>query len=152
MIVDVRVHLKPTQRIIADLGLNKDGDTQRYWTSEVMRRMVRYMPYRTGTTATKLTFIRSSTEIEVAAPHARMLYKGKVMVNAKTGKGPALIPGVGYRYRKGTVLKATDRDLNFDTSKNPLAGPYWDQRMVAAEGDQLIADLQAYVDRKKGKK
>lgn len=152
MIVDVRVQLKPTQRIIADLGLHRDGDTQRYWTSEVMRRMVRYMPYRTGTTATKLTFMRSSTEIEVAAPYARMLYRGKVMVNARTGKGPALIPGIGYRYRKGTILKATDRDLDFDKTKHPLAGPEWDKRMIAAEGGQLIADLQAYVDRKKGKR
>lgn len=149
MIVDIRLNLKPTQQIIADLGLNKNGDAQRYLTAEVMRRMVKYMPYRTGTTATKLTFMRSTTEIETAAPYARMLYNGKVMVNAATGKGPMNIPGVGLRYRKRTVLKAKDRDLQYDTTKNPQAGPLWDRRMMAAEGDQIAAELQAYVDRRK---
>lgn len=152
MIIDVRTNLKPVQRMIVDLGLHKDGDAQKHWTMDVMRRMVRYMPYRTGTMATKLTFMRSSTEIETAAPGARMLYHGKVMVDAKTGKGPMNIPGVGLRYKKGTILKVTDRDLQYDQTKNPLAGPKWDQRLVAAEGDQMVADLQTYLDRKKGKK
>lgn len=152
MIVDVRKNLKPVQRMIVDLGLSKDGDAQRFWTMDVMRRMIRYMPYRTGATATKLTFLRSSTEIETAAPYARMLYYGKVMVDSKTGKGPMNIPGVGLRYRKGTILKATDRDIKFDHTKNLLAGPKWDKRLVAAEGAQMVSDLQAYLDRKKGKR
>lgn len=151
MIVDVRVSMKPAQRMILELGVDKNGDVQAQWTNDVMRRMVRYMPFRTGTTATKLMFMRSSTEIEVAAPYARYLYCGKVMVNAKTGKGPMYIPNVGYRYREGTILKATDRDLTYTKTKNPLAGPFWDRTLMTAEGDQMIADLQTYVDRRRRK-
>ena len=35
------------------------------------------------------------------------LFYGKVMVNSKTGKGPALIPGVGYRFPKDSTLMPT---------------------------------------------
>jgi len=37
--------------------------------------------------------------------YARYLYFGNKMVDADTGKGPALIEDVGYRYRKGATLK-----------------------------------------------
>ena len=109
------------------------------------------MPYRTGTLSSlPVKRIISPTEIEVAANYARYQYYGKVEVNAKTGKGPAFIPGVGYRYRKGTVLRATDRDLNYDTTKNHQAGPFWDRRMMAAEKDQIAQDLQDYINRRSG--
>ena len=73
------------------------------------------------------------------------------MVNSATGKGPAFIPGVGYRYRKGTVLKATERDLNYDLTKHPKAGPFWDRRMMASEAAQIAHDIQVYVNRRGGK-
>lgn len=145
----IKVEMKPVNTILTRLGVDKTGDVQMQVTRIVNQRITRYMPYRTGALATKLKYIKSPTEIEVLGPYARMQYLGKVMVNAATGKGPMNIPGVGLRYRKGTILKATDRDLQYDTSKNPRAGPYWDRRMMAAEGDQIVAELQAYVDRRK---
>ena len=74
------------------------------------------------------------------------------MVNAATGKGPAYIPNVGYRYRKGTILKATDRPLTYTTSKNPNAGPYWGRRLMAEEGDAMLQDLKNYVRRREAAK
>lgn len=68
----------PTVGAIVDkLGLDKHGRVQRFLTSEVHRRMIKYMPYLTGTTASKLTRVISDTEIETAAPYARKLYTGK---------------------------------------------------------------------------
>lgn len=122
MKVNVNVHLSDPQQIIIRLGLNQSGDAQRYWTHEVHRRMLKYMPYRTGTTSTKLTRERSPTEIETAAPYARKLYYG---------------------------VKADGQPMTFTRSHNPQAGPHWDRRLVAAEGGQMVADLQAYIDRKK---
>lgn len=147
----IKVEMKPVSTILTRLGVDKNGDVQMQLTRIVNQRITRYMPYRTGALATKLKYIKSPTEIEVLGPYARMQYFGKVMVSAATGKGPMNIPGVGLRYRKGTVLKATDRDLQYDTAKNPQAGPYWDRRMMAAEGDQIAAELQAYIDRRKKK-
>ena len=153
MITRIKVEMKPVNTILTRLGVNKTGDVQMQATRIINQRITRYMPYRTGALSTKLKYIKSPTEIEVAARYATYQYYGKVMVNAKTGKGPAFIPGVGYRYKKGTVLKATDRDLDQKTgTKNDRAGPFWDKRMMAAEGSQIAKEIQAYVDRKAGKR
>lgn len=150
MSTKIKVDMKPVSSILTRIGVDKDGDVQMQTTRIINKRLTRYMPYRTGVLATKLKYIKSPTEIEVIGPYARYQYYGKVMVNAKTGKGPALIPGVGYRYKEGTVLKATDRDLQYDTTKHPEAGPFWDRRMMAAEKDAIVADIQEYI-RRKGK-
>ena len=141
----IKVEMKPVSTILARLGVDRNGDVQMQLTRIVNKRITRYMPNRTGALSTKLKYIKSPTEIEVLAPYAQYQYYGKVMVNAKTGKGPALIPGIGYRYRKGTVLKATDRNLSYDTTKNKLAGPFWDRRMMAAEKSAIVSDIQAYI-------
>lgn len=149
MQVEIKSNFTPVNQMLIELGVNTDGAVQKQWTADVMRRMRRYMPYRTGATATKLTYMRSANEIEVTAPYARYLYMGKVMVDAETGKGPAHIPGVGYRFWRGAHLTATDRPLQYTHDHNPQAGPFWDRTMVAAEGDQMLADLQRFVDGRK---
>lgn len=145
------VDMKPVNTILTRLGVDKNGDVQKFVTMTINKRITRYMPYRTGALSTKLKYIKSPTEIEVLAPYARYQYYGKVMVNAATGKGPAFIPGVGYRYKKGTILRATDRNLQYDKTKNALAGPYWDRRMMAAESGQIAADVQDFARRRRKK-
>lgn len=151
MSTTVKVRVKSVSQILKDHGLEKDGPVQNYWTSIVNRRITRYMPFKSGVLATKLKFQASPTEIVVLGPYARYQYDGVVMVNARTGKGPALIPGIGYRYRKGTVLKATSRPLNYDTTKHPLAGDKWDEQLINNEYDAMIADLKNYVRHREGK-
>lgn len=147
----IKVEMKPVDTILTRIGVDKNGDVQMQVTRIINNRITKYMPFRTGALATKLKRIKSPTEIEVAAPYALYMYYGKVMVNSKTGKGPAFIPGVGYRYRKGTVLKATERDLNYDLTKHSKAGPFWDRRMMASEAAQIAHDIQMYVNRRGGK-
>ena len=147
----IKVEMKPVNTILVRLGVDKNGNVQKFVTNTINLRLTRYMPAsQSEVLSTKLKYVKSPTEIEVLGPYAGYQYYGKVMVNAKTGKGPALIPGVGYRYRKGTVLKATDRDLKHDRTKHPKAGPYWDRRMMAAEKGAIVSDIQAYI-RRKGK-
>ena len=147
----IKVEMKPVDTILTRIGVDKNGDVQMQVTRIINNRITKYMPFRTGALATKSKRIKSPTEIEVAAPYALYMYYGKVMVNSKTGKGPAFIPGVGYRYRKGTVLKATERDLNYDLTKHPKAGPFWDRRMMDSESAQIAHDIQVYVNRRGGK-
>nr|DAH76941.1 MAG TPA: Minor capsid protein [Caudoviricetes sp.] len=148
----IKVEMKPVNAILARLGVNKTGDVQQFVTNTINRRITRYMPFRTGVLSTKLKFVKAPTEIEVLGPYARMMYYGKVMVDSATGKGPAKIPGVGYRFRRGAVLRATDRDLDYDKTKHPRAGPLWDRALMAAEGNQIAAEVQDYVNRKAGKR
>ena len=153
MATKIKVDMKPVNTILTRLGVDKTGDVQMQTTRIINQRITRYMPYRSGALSTKLKYIKSPTEIEVLGPYARYQYYGKVMVNAKTGKGPALIPGVGFRYKEGTILKATDRNLDQKTgTKNDRAGPRWDRRLMAAEGAQIAKEIQDYVDRKAGKR
>lgn len=143
----VKVNSHPVEEILRRKGLDVNGDVQQFHTANVLRRIVRYMPYRTGATI-KLTQAQSPVsqpEINTFVPYARYLHEGKVMVNAATGKGPGVIPGVGPRWRRGTQLKATGRPLTYTLTKNPEAGPHWGQRLQEKEGDAMLMDLKNYV-------
>ena len=149
---EIKVKMKPVEAIIKSHGLATGGDVQRFHTLNALRRVVKYMPYRTGATI-KLTQAQSPVSgdaINTFVPFARYLHEGKVMVNAATGKGPAYIPNVGYRFPKGAQLEATDRPLTYTTTKNSEAGPFWGRRLMAAEGDAMLNDLKNYVRRREG--
>jgi len=128
----VKVKMNPTGRILKDKGLTAGGDVQRFHTANVLRRIARYMPYRTGTTV-KLTMTGANINksyIVTETPYAKYIYYGKAM----EGKAPK---------------KATERDLIYTKTKNPRAGPYWDRALAAAEGAAIRADLQRYIRRKR---
>ena len=149
--IKVRLKLKSVPQVIHRLGLDASGDAQRFHTNNVLKRIKRYMPFVSGSLY-KLTVAQTDINkplIVTAAPQAQYLFLGKKMVNAKTGKGPALIPGVGFRYKRGTVLKPTNIPLNYTKTKNPYAGPRWDKALVANEGKVLVAELQQYIDRRR---
>ena len=128
----VKVNMRPVNVIVARLGADKSGDVQRFVTSTVNRRIGRYMPHLTGVLETKLKYVSSNTEITVNGPYARYQYYGKAM----EGKAPRAV---------------TERDLNYTKTFNPNAGPFWDKRLMAAEGKQIAAEVQRYLNRKAGK-
>ena len=148
----IRIVLPQANQLIRRKGLGADGAVQQFHTQNVLRRIKRYMPFLTGATY-KLTVLQTNIRepyIVTDVPYGKYLYYGKAMVNAKTGKGPALIPGVGFRYRRGTTLKPTQRPLEYTKTKNPMAGPFWDRTLVACEGRALVGDLQKFINRRSG--
>lgn len=141
----IKVQMKPVNVIVNRLGLSRDGDVQMQLTRIVNQRITRYMPYRSSALATKSKImakedserlsegkksITNPTTITVQGPYAKYQYYGNVMVGTK--------PKI-----------ATDKPLTYSKHKHPLAGPKWDQRMMAAEGKQIVRELQEYVDRRK---
>lgn len=131
----ITVDMAPVNQILKSKGLTPGGDVQRFHTQNVLRRIQKYMPYRTG--ATIKTMIAqtdiNNPEIVLDVPHGRYIYYGKAM----EGPPPKTV---------------TDRDLVYTKTKNPLAGPFWDRALKAAEMPQMQADLQRYVNRKAGKR
>lgn len=130
----VKVNMAPVNSILKAKGLTPGGDIQRFHTANVLRRIVKYMPYRTGATI-KLTQIQTNVNVPAIitqAPHAKYIYYGKAMEGAPP-------------------MHVTERDLVYTKTKNPLAGPFWDRALSAAEGAALLSDLQSYVKRKAGK-
>lgn len=118
-------------KIIKDKGLNQTGSVQQFHTANVLRRIKRYMPFRTGMTY-KVTVAQTNIqvpEIVTNVPYGKYLYHGKVMV----GSAPKVV---------------TDKPLAYTTTKNRGAGPYWDKALSAGEGKAMVADLQQYINRK----
>lgn len=123
-----KITVKPHLEIMKNHGLTRGGDVQRFHTVNVIRRIQKYMPYRSGLLI-KLMIAQSPIAepfVRIDAPQARYLYYGKAM----EGKPPKTV---------------TNRNLHYTTTKNPQAGPFWDRRLLAAEKSVMRADLQRYV-------
>ena len=147
---EVTLEMKDLNQIIKNKGLDKGGDAQSFHTQNVLRRIKRYMPFRTGVTY-KMTVVQTDIhkpEIVTDAPYGKYLFYGKVMVDPKTGAA-GFMTSEGWRSRKGCVKVLTERNLKYTRTKNPLAGAHWDRTLVAHEGKALAADLQRYINRRK---
>ena len=147
----IKVDMKPVQSIMNQLGVTARGDVQKFHTANVRRRIQRYMPYRSGASI-KMMIIGSPVDepfIHVNGPFGHYLYEGKVWVDPVTHAAGFLTEN-GWRSRKNVPKVKTDRDIDYDKTKNPEAGPHWDRRLIAAEGQQMQVELQDYIDRRAG--
>lgn len=143
--------LNPINKILKDKGLDANGSAQAFHTNNVMRRMIKYMPYLTGATI-KIMIAQTSIRkpyIILDVPYAKFLYYGKLMVDPKTGAAGFLTEN-GWRSRKGVNKVRSSRDITYTKTKHPLAGPFWDKRLFAAEGSVLVRELQNYIKRRGG--
>ncbi len=147
--MSAKVTINPVSQILREHGLNPGGHVQRFHTSNVLRRIKRYMPYRSGMLIKKTVAATDIAKplIVTPGPEARMLYHGKVMVDPKTGKAGFLTDD-GWKSRRGVAKVPSNRDLVYTTSKNAQAGPYWDRRLKAAEMPVITRELQNYIDRR----
>lgn len=139
----VYLEMNSIDQILKDKGLDPGGDVQIFHTQNVLRRILRYMPYDSGMTI-KVTIAQTNVRrhlIITNTPYARFLYRGKLMVSDVTGSPWA---------RKGETKHAVDTPLVYTKTFNPQAGPYWDQALMAAEGAKLVSDLEDYLRRRRG--
>ena len=124
-------NIKATDILKKERGLQNMGPVQKFIDSECIRLMAPYTPYRNGmleesaTLGTKI----GSGEINQISPYARFQYYGKVMVSPITGSPWAA---------KGEKKILTDRDLQYGTSKHPLAGKMWFDRMVVDHKGEIL--------------
>ena len=109
----------------------------------VMNSMLPFIAFLTGdfareTRAESTVLAGSGRVIAGVPPRGRMLYEGKVMVDAATGKGPANIPGVGPRFHKGAKLKVTSRDLTYSNGRQS----HWFEPAKAADGKVWVKKVK----------
>lgn len=145
----VKLHLPTAAQIIRSKGFGADGAVQIFHTQNVLRRIKRYMPFRTGATY-KITVAQTDIRkpfIVTDTPYAKYLFYGKVMVDPKTGTAGFMTPE-GWRSRRGCTKVVTNRNLEYFKGKNPQAGPRWDRALSANEGAAMVADLQQFIDRR----
>lgn len=109
--------IKPISEIHASLGIEPNGPVQRFFTDTCRKHMDKYIPMDTGALAD--TWDMGADYITYEQPYAHYQYIG---------------------------LSKSGNPLNYHTDKHPLAGPYWDKQMWTAEGEDVIKEVQGYVN------
>ncbi len=119
------IKLNPTSQIKARLGIEPNGRVQKFFTATCAKKMDKYVPFDEGTLAETVIIdgqpTRNVTEntITYEMPYARYVYYGI----SKNGK-----------------------PLNYHTDKHPLAHKYWDKEMWSAEKQDVVKEVQNYVN------
>ena len=117
MLITIEKRIMPASAVIKKLGVDERGKVQRFATEQIRVRMKPYMPWRTGFTATDLTYSDGPSTILVAAPYARYLYNG---------------------------VSPSGKPLNYTRTVNPMAGPRWDRTMAQREGAAIAKAIESY--------
>ena len=111
--------LKPMSEIKRKLELTPNGKVQRFLQSTCYKRMDKYVPLRdTG---------NLRTVVDLSNPQY-IVYE---------------MPYAVYQYR-GVRKDGTHVVRKYTT---PGTGPYWDKRMISAEKNDLLKELQSFIER-----
>lgn len=114
------VKMQPTSVIKARLGLEPNGRVQKFFTNACYKHMDKYVPMSDLESKGNLRTIVDiqPTYIVYESPYAH------------------------YQY-KGVREDGTHQVQHYTT---PGTGPYWDKRMVSAEIQDVVKEVQDYVN------
>lgn len=125
-----------TASLLKAKNLEKGGRVQQAIDKAVIDWNLLYCPMATGTlarSAYSATQIGSG-KVVYPGPYARFQYYGKVMTD-ENGR---------VWVRKGEKKPiVTERDLIYSTDLNPLAGPFWFERMKADHKDDILREAKS---------
>lgn len=107
--------LIPISQIKANLGIEPHGKVQKFFTNTCARHMDKYIPKDTG-------MLRNNIDIQADG----ITYQS---------------PYAHYQY-KGEREDGSHKVKNYTT---PGTGSYWDRRMVSAEIETVVKEVQDYV-------
>ena len=111
------VKMQPTSRIMIHLGIEPNGRVQKIFTTTCRKHMDKYVPMDNGDLRTIISV--KSDSITYESPYAR------------------------YQYY-GVREDGTHKVKNYTT---PGTGTYWDKKMVSAEMQDVVEEVQKYVKR-----
>lgn len=138
-----------TQELKERLGLNPEGRVQQVIDKSVIDWGLQYVPWDTGTLG-KSPYVETkigSGIVKYAGPYARYLYYGEVYgPNIPIFDDNSGEPS-GYWSPPEQEKLPTGRQLQFDTSVNPMAGPFWFEREKADHLQDIIDEARAAVGR-----
>ena len=133
--------LEPDDQLHA-YGLEKGGRVQRAIDEAVIRECTPYVPAspdRTLEFSAQLSTEIGSGEVIWNTPYAHYQYMGIVY-------GPnfqVMIKGsLEWRSYAGRPKHPTDRELTYDKSQNPMAGPRWFERMKADRLNDILDEAR----------
>lgn len=144
MKIKVRFTDFDTAKALEKRGLQKGGPAQMFLESEFIRRCEQYTPKDEGALISSAHSFPApgSGFVKWDGPYAHYQWMGEVYgPNFPIRDESGDIEG----WRSPPIKYPTGRPLQYNTGKNPLAGSHWPERMMAAEGDQLLADVADFV-------
>ena len=109
------VKIQPTSTIKARLGIEPNGRVQKFFTNTCYKHMDKYVPMDDGNLRTIVSIKTDSITYEM--PYARYQY---------------------YGIRED----GTHKVIHYTT---PGTGAYWDKRMVSAEIQDVLKEVQKYI-------
>ena len=124
------VKIKPTSEIKARLGLEPNGKVQKFFTQTCAIHMDKYVPMDEGTLA------------------GSVINNGQPTSNVRTNYIVYDTPYARYQYY-GIRKDGTHRIKKYSTEKHQLAGGYWDKKMVSAEMNEVVKEVQDYIGGKR---
>ena len=110
------VKLQPTSVIKARLGIEPNGRVQKFFQQTCYKHMDKYVPKDNGDLRTNVD-LSNPEYIVYESPYAR------------------------YQYY-GVREDGTHKVQHYTT---PGTGPYWDNRMVSAEMQDVVKEVQQYI-------
>ena len=141
------VKLQPVNVIKARLGLEPNGKVQKFFTKRCAEHMDKYIPFDEGGLAYDNRVIEAD-KIIYESPYAHYMYEGKVMGPNIPIKENGIV--TGWFSLKNKPKHYTGKDIDYSKSKargHKYAGPHWDKRMVSAEMQEVVKEVQDYVNR-----
>ena len=117
------VYIDSLEVIEKKLGIEENGPVQAFMTETCYKAMDKYVPRRVGSDGGTL---RDNVELTNNTITYQTVY-------------------AGYQYY-GQRRDGTHKVKNYST---PGTGPYWDKRMISADMDKVVEQVQEYIRRQK---
>lgn len=124
--------------IMKNHGLGPMGKIQQFIDSDCIRRMGPYIPFKSGYLsgpAISTQTIIGTGEIKQKGPYVKYLYYEEVF-----GPNiPIIKNGILEGFYSPPHKEPTGRKLRYNTAGHPKAGGHWFDRMIADQGDEVLA-------------
>lgn len=138
------VKLPDPKGLLRKANLEKGGLVQQVIDKAVIDYSLPYCPFDTGVLANSpyTATVIGSGEVIYRTPYARYLYYGKVYgPNIPVFEDDSGTPTRWFS-PPGKKKHPTGKDLTYKTDQNPLAGPFWVERMKADHLDDIIEEAK----------
>lgn len=123
--------MNPTSVIKARLGIEPNGRVQKFFTNTCRIHNDKYVPK--GDTKKLSSNVKTNADSYVyKTPYAHYMYKGILYVDPDTGSSYA---------RKDVTKVPTGKLLHYRNG-----GSYWDRKMVSAEMNDIVKEVQNYIN------
>ena len=137
--------MKPISVIEARLGIKAGGPAQKFFCNECYRYMAQFVPGGIKSHLNQNANLAVDGSVVIYnGPDAHYLFNGNLYIDPLYKKGAFYSQDYGYWSRPGITKINSGKELNYNT---PGTGAHWDKLMWTSRGDEVIKNVQNYIER-----